>query len=286
MLGSPTGAPGMSDNTSSYIRRCITLMLEPVVEFCLSRGLRMQDFNEIAKGCFVRIAERSLEREGREVSVSKICIMTGIQRPEIGRLRDAAQPPKSKDFITRLIGQWSGDRTFQDKRGRPKALTTSGARSEFAKLVAAVSKDLNPHTVRFEMERTGVVVHEKGLARLVQPAHITSGDPQGTLKFLGEDSRDLLVSIQENAFSKHYIPNLHARTYYDNIPDEEVPVIKGWLLAMGSRIHEECRNFLSRFDRDISPGDKSLTGRNRIILTTFSRVETLDEKSASSKEAD
>lgn len=275
----------MSDDLSSHIRRCIVLMLEPVVEFCLSRGLRMQDFNEIAKSCFVRIAERNLKRDGREVSVSKICIMTGIQRPEIGRLRDTAQPPKSKDFITRLIGQWVSDRTFQDKKGNPKPLTTSGARSEFAKLVAAVSKDLNPHTVRFEMERTGVVLHEKGLARLSQPAHITSGDPLGTLKFLGEDSRDLMISIQENAFSKHYIPNLHARTYYDNIPDEDLPAIKEWLLAMGTRIHEECRNFLSRFDRDINHDKKSLTGKNRVIITTFSRVEALDKEKDSSEEA-
>lgn len=266
----------MKEDISSHIRRCIVLMLEPVVEFCLSRGMRFQDFSEIAKGCFVKVAEKNLTRSGKAISVSKICIMTGIQRPEIGRLRDSNQPPKSKDFITRLIGQWLGDRRFLDKKGNPKLLTTGGARSEFAKLVSTVSKDLNPHTVRFEMERTGVVIHEQGLAKLAQPAYITSGDPLTTLKFLSEDSRDLMASIQENAFSDHYVPNLHARTIYDNIADEDVCSIKEWMLALGKRIHDECRQYLSHFDRDINTAKKVEPGRNRVVLTTFSRVEPLE----------
>lgn len=269
----------MTDDTSSHLRRCIVYMLEPVVEFCLSRGMRIQDFNEIAKGCFVKVAEKHLEESGRGISISKICIMTGIQRPEIGRLRDSNQPPKSKDFITRVIGQWLGDRRFRNKNGSPKLLSTGGARSEFAELISTVSKDLNPHTVRFEMERTGVIVQEKGMARLSQPAYITSGDPLGTLKFLAEDSRDLMASIQENAFTNNQIPNLHARTIYDNIADEDVPTIRDWLLTLGKRIHEECRQYLSLFDRDINPGKKTLPGRNRIVLTTFSRVEALKEPS-------
>lgn len=275
----------MQHDISRHISRCIALMLEPVVEFCLSRGVHFQDFLELSRRSFVSAAEKQLQREGRDSTVSKISVMTGLQRPEIGRLRHRDDLPKSKDLIVRVIGQWVGDKRFLNSKGLPKPLKTTGAKSEFAKLVTAVSKDLNPHTVRFEMERIGVLECGEGVAKLVRPAFIVNGDPIQIMNFIAEDSRDLLASIQENAMSVHFIPNLHARTSYDNIADEDIPVIREWFIVLGKRIHEECRRFLSKFDRDISHGRTAGAGKNRVILATFSRVEALNENSLDQEKA-
>lgn len=242
--------------------------MEPVANFCVSRGLHFPDFIELAKLSFVKAAERKLMNMAS--STSKLSVMTGIQRPEINRLRQADSPADSKDFITRILGQWGADKRFVDKRKRPRKLSTEGKDSEFHRLVHTVSKDLNPNTIRFELERLGLVKNDNGYVTLERPDYIASGDPAKTLLLAAEDASDLLVACEENAFNEHAIPNLHARTYYDKIPDEVIPQIREWSLELGKKIHEECRAFLSQHDEDINSKSRKGTGRNRVVVGTTS----------------
>src|SRR3982751_4722255 len=79
-----TGA--MAKEHSSLIRGCLALLLEPVADFCVARGLHFQDFVELAKASFAGAAARRLQADGKAVTTSKLSVMTGIQRPEIKRL--------------------------------------------------------------------------------------------------------------------------------------------------------------------------------------------------------
>jgi len=253
-------------------------MLRPIASFCVSRGLRFQDFIDISKRAFVDSAEDKLRKEKEPISTSKISVMTGIQRPEVSRISKNPEKIKSKDFIARVVGQWSSDKKFLDKKNKPKKLYYEGLNSDFSKLVQTVSSDLNPHTVRFELERLELVETDKGYATLLSPVYITSGDPKNTLRLGAYDVEDLLVALEENAFTSHDMPNLQARTEYDNIPDENIDVIKKWFMDAGSRFHDQARKFLSKFDRDISKKQSKSTGKNRIVLGTYSRVQVLQEE--------
>ncbi len=264
-------------SSHSPLRTWVGIMLQPIAAFCVARGVRIQDFIELAKGAFVRSAEYQLRAGRRELSVSKLSVMTGLQRPEIGRLqKSAGSEGVAKDIVTRVVGQWASDRRFGDRQGRPRPLKFGGKASEFSKLVAAVSKDLNVHTVRFELDRLGLISVEGDRIALLRPAHITTGDPAQTMAFGSEDVADLLKAVQQNAATSHEQPNLHARTQYDNIPDEAIPRIRGWLLELGARIHAECRDVLGQCDRDINPKGHTGSGRNRVKLATFSLVEEVD----------
>lgn len=253
-------------------------MLRPIVDFAIARGVKFQDFVEIAKRGFVQGAERQLIREGKEVSHSRIAIMTGIQRPEVKRVLAREVKTEPKDLVARLLGQWQHDRRFLDGRKKPKRLRIKGNQSEFARLVCLVSKDLNPHTVRFELERLGLIKVRDGMAALERAVFITSGDPEQTIRFGAEDASDLLRAVGDNAFLSNKTPHLHARTQYDNIPDEYVPQIREWLLDLGGQFHAECRQFLSSFDRDINPKSARSEGRNRVVVGTFSLSHELRDK--------
>lgn len=269
----------MNKNSHSVIQQCLTLMIQPVIEFCVSRGVHFQDFLEIAKKGFVHAAENKLRSSSEsEPSVSRLSVMTGLQRPEVVRLRRKETERTPRDFITRVLGQWGGDKRFLDRKRLPKALSFSGTSSEFRKLVHAVSKDLNPHTVRFELERLGLIEEKEGLIYLTQPVYLSTGDVSETLRFASEDVRDLIIACEENAFAASITPNLHARTQYDNIPDESIPEIKNWLLELGGEIHARVRAYLSKKDRDISPTDSAGSGRNRVIIGTFSRIEVIKKE--------
>jgi hypothetical protein len=257
-------------DSRSFLLSSIGLMLRPIISFCISRGVRFQDFTQLAKRLFASAAEEDLRKRGDEVSISKISVMTGLQRPEVNRLRKGLEQDTSKDLIVRIVGQWVADQTFLDKLKKPKKLSTDGDRSDFAKLVKTVSKDLNPHTVRFELERLGIIKQQGNFAALVASAYLSKGDPEQTLKFAAEDVRDLLTAAEQNAFLQQQTPNLHAKTHYDNVSDESLPEIRRWFLTLGEKIHAECRQFLSKFDRDINSNLKKGNGRNRIVLGTFS----------------
>jgi hypothetical protein len=259
-------------------------MVRPLARFCVSRGVKFQDFIQLSKAAFVSAAKEKLAHEGKEISHSRVGIMTGLQRPEVKRLLSNKPEKQPKDIITRILGQWERDRRFLDGRKRPRPLEAQSKTGEFAKLVRAVSKDLNPHTVRYELERLGFIKVEGGRVHLIQPEYILKGEPEQTLRFVSEDVQDLLVAGEENAFVSSDIPNLHARTHYDNIPDAHVEKIRESLLSLGKKFHQEARALLARFDRDINTKIPHEEGRNRVVVCTFSRVEELSSEESSETE--
>jgi Family of unknown function (DUF6502) len=251
-------------------------MIQPVAEFAVRRGVKFQDFIELVREQFVHAASAQLSVAHKDQSVSRISVMTGLQRPEVNRLLRSEKKGEPKDMIVRVLGQWSSDRRFLDAKRRPRPLKLRGTSSEFAKLIRLVSTDLNPHTVRFELERLGLIRVERETAKLVRPEFISSGDVERILTFGSEDVNDLLRAVEGNAFVSSETPNLHARTQYDNIPDKHIAKLKTALLKLGRRFHSECRALLAPYDRDINPKATSMGGRNRIVVGTFSRVEELE----------
>lgn len=268
----------MSTDPRSIITKCLRLMLRPLALFCVRRGVKLREFVDLAKGVFIEAAEEEIARSGYQRSTSKISVMTGIQRFEVKRLMDVDPDGAERNLVVRVVGLWSNSSRFTDSRGRARKLTHRGARSEFARLVRSVSKDLNPHTVLFELERLGVLTKDEQHVTLRQNAVIAHGNPQIGMRFVGQDAADLISAGTDNCFAAHITPHLHARTEYDNIADEDLPAIKSWFLEFGAKIHSESRRFLSSFDRDLTPRADKGIGRNRVTLGTFSFVESVSER--------
>lgn len=108
--------------------------------------------------------------------------MTGLQRRDVSRISgDRQSPTKDVTLLIRVVGQWSADKRFSNSRGKGRSLGVSGVNSEFAKLVKLVSKDLNPHTILFELERLGIIRRKGNTATLTTPAVVHGGDrPAGS----------------------------------------------------------------------------------------------------------
>lgn len=87
--------------------------------------------------------------------------MTGIHRKDVDRLiLGERKVDPATDVFTRVFGQWQNDKRFS-KNGRPKALDLGGEAVYFAKLVQSVSKEHNPYTVLFELERLGFIKRQE-----------------------------------------------------------------------------------------------------------------------------
>lgn len=129
-----------------------------------------------------------------------------------------------------MIGQWSNNPQFRDKTGRPRALTYEGKSSEFAELIASVSRELNPYAVLFDLERTGTVEKVDGRLSLLSAIYISAADLRTSITFLANDLSELISAVEENVFDQPEVPNLHLKVHYDNLAQDELPALKRWLL--------------------------------------------------------
>ena len=188
----------------------------PFAGLCVRRGVKIQDAIEALKAAYVKASQSELEKSGSSVNASKLSVMTGLQRRDIARLTSGESDQRGeRSLLAKVIGQWRYDRRFSAKQ-QPKALAFEGERSEFMRLVASVSRDLNPYTVLFELERLGAVRRCEGKLVLAVESYEPAGDAEEGLRLLAEDVGDLTGAVEENIFAREEVPNLHIKTEYDN----------------------------------------------------------------------
>jgi Family of unknown function (DUF6502) len=256
--------------------RIIRLLLKPIIHFCVSNNIRLQEFEEIAKLSFIDVAKEKLEEQGESSSQSRLSVITGIHRRDINRLYvQKAEPKLSHNLLTRVIGQWRTDPEYLSKGRIPKALSVDGKESQFIDLVQSVSREANPYAVLFELERIGLVSRtEEGLT-LRAEGFVPTGDAEQGLLLLARDASDLLAAVQDNVIDGVVPPHLHISTEFDNIPPSALLAIKQWFLDEGGKFHDRARRYLMKFDRDVSTTTKKTeSGRIRAVVGTFSRVHS------------
>ncbi|MBX7144185.1 MAG: hypothetical protein K1X79_07020 [Oligoflexia bacterium] len=267
-------AKSVHDSLIELLRRG----LMPFVRMCVRHNVKLVELIMVLKECMVRAAAEELSSKGQSTSASRISVMTGVHRRDTSTiLKKGAAPVSGVNLILKLIGYWQQHSSYSDGKGHPKELSCEGRDSEFAKLCRAVSVDLNPYTMLFELERIGAASRTTSGIRLDLQVYGPQEDVQEGFNLLASDVDDLVTSVDENLFARDTNPNLHIRTEYDNIPSSALSEIRQWLLHEGSGFHFRAREFLSKFDRDLASIPESEKGRIRVALGSFSRVKVLEE---------
>ena len=261
------------ENQRNLEFQAIQFLLRPIVRFCLRRAHSIQDFMEAAKIVFIDIAADELTRADERVNVSRLSVLTGLYRKDVTRIYKEQQTGHSEpqSILGRVIGHWRHNKRFTNKSGQPKVLSLKGEKSEFRLLVQTISKNINPGTVLFELERMGSVERTPNGVKLVRQMPGFGRNPQKGFELLSKDIQTLVDAVQENLLSKVRPSNLHIRTEYDNIATEHLPEIRRWLIDEGKVFHRKAREYISKFDKDINPelGDGS-QGGGKVVVNAFS----------------
>lgn len=258
---------------------CLQIMLGPITRFCLRRSISAQEVIDITKRLLVNAASQEIAATGETVTVSRLSAITGLNRRDVMRMQAKADNTEERPgVVTRVVGQWLGDKRFHDSKGNPRTLTYIATDSEFRTLVAAVSKDLNAMPVLSELERVGTVVKEGDKVRLVRPTYITRRDPTGTLLLLGRDTADLMTAVEENAFAEGEPPHLHATTHYDKVTPTAISQIRRWFMQEAVELHARSRAFLAQFDADLNPDLPQSGEFARVAIGTFGLLEQKSQK--------
>lgn len=250
----------------------LKFILRAVVKFCLRHGVRFQQISDLLKDVFVSEGVAQLDACSAKFSVSKLAVMTGVHRKDITAILAAdKQPVERSDILTKIVGQWLTDSRFSKKKGVPKLLPISLDGVDFVSLVQSVSKEINPYTILFELERLNMVSREGALLHLRVHEYIARCNPVQGFELLSLDIDDLLNVVDENVFSENP-EHHHLATRYDNVCPEYFERINKWIIKEGAKFHKKARLFFSKFDKDINTKLKKKPGGGKVSLGSFGYI--------------
>jgi hypothetical protein len=237
---------------------------------------------EYAKQIYVDVAACEFGVPGRKQTVSRVSLVTGLTRKEVGRLwneeEDLDVDPSRYNRAARIVTAWIRERAFQDSRGAPAELPFEGRRRSFANLVRRHGADVPARAVLDELLQAGAVERtDEDRLRLVTRAYVPRGDSREKLAILGTDVSDLISTIDHNITQPPEQAFFQRKVAYDGLVAECLPALREKAGRRGQALLETLDRVMSANDREANPS-VSGTGRHRAVLGIYYFEESVAEE--------
>lgn len=248
------------------LRSAIVRILTPLVKILLRNGVSYGTFSDIAKEVYTRVAMEDFAIRGRKQSISRISVLTGLNRKAVTALLKRPVETSEVDGDTynraaRVIAGWRRDPEFQDDRNKPADLSFKGDAGSFSSLVKKYSGDMPARAVLDEMIRVEAAKQMKnGTIRLLTRAYLPSNDTGMKLHILGTDVSRLISTIGHNLDAPRPDAFLQRSVAYDNLPEEALAPFLRLATDQSQLLLEQLDQHLAENDRDTHPEIRG-TGR-------------------------
>jgi len=254
----------MNKNKSIIQTICGKILL-PFVSMLLRCGMTWKEFSELSKTVFVRVATDEFGIKDRPTNVSRVSILTGIDRKEVKRQRDrlTTEDPiaagKTTD-ATRVLSGWFQDSDYLDKRSVPKLLSEQGPVPSFATLCGKYSGDIAATTMLKELLSTQTIEKAQNgklrpLRRYYQPA---VRDDENLL-FAAARIEELFETMNNNVFpADNPAPRFGGFAANDTMAADMIPRYRDFLDKRGQEFLEEIDDWLADHAADDERGGKNL----------------------------
>jgi hypothetical protein len=190
---------------TAALKACRHFML-PIAKFLLRNGIGYREFSEISKLAFVQVASDEYGLRGRKTNMSRISVMTGLNRKEIRKIRDRLEnedweldPGLSKPVS--VLAEWFTSSNYLNSKGQPKWLPFEAdpPRESFSSLVRAVGGDVPAGAMLKELIRAECVREVRpGIWKAVKRQYSPAGVDLFQVQRFGECLHDLAETIATN----------------------------------------------------------------------------------------
>ncbi len=279
----------MSDDIRKRLNGSVVKLLRPLVRILLRYGISFGEFAEMARWVFVDIADNDFSIDRRKQTISRISVITGLNRKDVTRLKkinihDDKEPSAGINRAGRVISGWVRDKIFHDAKGAPAVLAMEGKKKSFTALVKKYSGDMPVRAVLDELIRIDAVrKNADNTVNLLTKAYIPKNVDTEKISILGSDGADLISTIDHNLDAQLDDPFFQRKVIYDNIPAEAVAPFREISSAEGQHLLEKLDAILAGHDRDYNPASKG-TGRKRLGVGIYYFEEDLPENKDSDAE--
>src|SRR6478735_10410648 len=79
-------------NAAAKLHAPLARLLRPLVRLCIRSGMTFPALAQLLRELFVNVAEHEFALRGKDQTDSRVSLLTGIHRKEVGRLRGAGAP--------------------------------------------------------------------------------------------------------------------------------------------------------------------------------------------------
>jgi hypothetical protein len=186
------------------IRSCRYLLL-PVVRFLLKHGVTWNEFGELSKEAYVKVAREDYGIQGRPTNNSRVAMLTGLSRREVARVRDGLLNGKEHvsalqgNQISRVLTGWHLDEEFTDENGQPKDLPATGPTGSLSVLLKRYAGDLPHGAIRKEMQQRGLIEElDNGHLRVLKRDFVYSELDPEIVRLLGLALHDHAATLEHN----------------------------------------------------------------------------------------
>jgi len=189
---------------SEVIQITIIRIVKPLVKVLLRNGIAYGTFADIARKVYVDTGFEEARRQGQKQTVSNVSILTGINRKEVKRLKEALAFDTDNSLrkfnrIVRVIAGWQHDEEFLDEDHEPRDLLLEGGKGSFASLVKRYSGDMPVVAMLNALIDSGnIQVIDNGNIQLINPNYLPTTDSDKKLNILGIDTAELIQTIDHN----------------------------------------------------------------------------------------
>ena len=248
----------MSTDSRSYIKSTLRKILSSVVRIMLRNGITYREFCEVSKEVFVEVASKDYGIRGRETNVSRVSVLTGIDRKEVKRVKDLLldhpqvhQAQQKQDRITRVLTAWHQDTAYLNQAQSPLILPIEGQDS-FTSLAKAYAGDVPIRALLKEMLRVGVVeeVESEKIKVLKREFIPAQSDPEAMLR-ASSVIHDLGSTLHHNLYeggSEDHPLRFERRASNIYIDPEHIPEFREFVAKEGQAFLECIDAWLSEHE--------------------------------------
>jgi len=255
-------------------------MLAPLVRVLLRHGVSHAEFASWAKQTYVKEAHSNFGIDGKNPTVSRLAIVTGINRKEVKRILDLPAdvvPALAKhNRAIRVVTGWLQDNEFKGNDGEPMPLIYGDADSSFNQLVKRYGGDVPARAVLDELSRVGTVTEENNTITLAAKGYVPHESEEAMLDLFATSARDLLTTLDHNV-SGEGRSRLQMSVAYDDVGAEGLNTFRKLSSKKALALLQELDGELSQHDRSVNPKAGG-TGRYRTGLGVYLIEEAVEDE--------
>lgn len=255
-------------------------IMRPLVRLLISRGIHLPRVVAALKQVYVDVAEKDFRLNGKSPTDSRISVLTGLYRRDVGNIRREGTPtstPSTMALSATVVGRWLGDPAYRDNQGRAKTLYRSADQGSpnFQELAHGCSRDVHPRTVLDDLIDQKLVEwdEDEDVVVLTKRAFVPDSNSEEMMHFFEMNIHDHLAAavgnIVEDETKKAF---LERAVYYNQLTPKSVEQLESLAQTRSDELLQEMNSeALLRQDRD--RGEDELSKRFRFGVFFYSENE-------------